>query len=452
MPASPMDSAIYSESFSDPDVAPLFSDVAEVAAMAAFEAALARAQAKVGVIPADAVASIENAVAAFSADLVAMGASTGASGVPTISLVTQLRAAITAAGGSSAAVSAVHKGATSQDVMDIALLLRLRDAVGFLSARLDRVIGHLAGLADTHRRTAMAGRTRLQQAVPVSLGLKSAGWMMPLVRCRARLAELKPRLFAVQFGGAAGTLAALDADGLKVMEALAADLGFTCPPMHWHTQRDSYCEFANWLALITSSLGKAGQDVVLLAQSEVAEVRPASGGGSSTMPQKSNPVVAEYLVTLARHNAGLVGAMHQAAIQEHERAGPGWQLEWLTLPQMVIATATSLRHADVLFADVIVDAARMKKTLDDALGLLLAEAASFALARHLPAAEAKSLVTEACLTAIGESRQLIDVLKERTDAPVDWRALADPANYLGVTDQFIDRALDAAKSLARTPV
>jgi 3-carboxy-cis,cis-muconate cycloisomerase len=445
MPASPMDSTIYSNSFSDPDVAPLFSDVAEVAAMAAFEAALARAQAAVGVIPVDAVAPIEEAVASFSADLAAMGASTGTSGVPTISLVAQLRAAIMAAGGNIVAASAVHKGATSQDVMDIGLLLRLRDAVGILSARLDQVISHLAGLADTHRRTAMAGRTRSQQAVPVSLGLKAAGWMMPLVRCRDRLAELKPRLFSVQFGGAAGTLAALDTDGLKVMEALAVDLEFTCPPMHWHTQRDSYCEFANWLALITSSLGKAGQDVVLLAQSEVAEVRPASGGGSSTMPQKSNPVVAEYLVTLARHNAGLVGNMHQAAIQEHERGGPGWQLEWLTLPQMVISTAAALRHADVLFADVIVDVARMTKTLDDALGLMLAEAASFALAHHLPAADAKSLVTKACLTALGEGRQLIDVLKERTDVPVDWAALADPANYLGVADQFIDRALKAAE-------
>ncbi|MDH5411743.1 MAG: lyase family protein, partial [Alphaproteobacteria bacterium] len=257
----------------------------------------------------------------------------------------------------------------------------------------------------------------------------------------ARLEELRARLLAVQFGGAVGTLAALDDRGVEVMEALGAELNLVVPAAAWHARRDGLAEFAGWLSLVTGSLGKMAQDLILLAQSEVAEVRPGAGGGSSTMPQKSNPVACEVMVTLARSNATLLSAMHQAAIQEHERGSPGWQLEWLTLPQMAVATGVALNHAITVVETLEVDAARMRANLDASNGLILAEAASFALAQHMPRPEAQALVKDACLEVARSGRVLTEILAGRTDAPVDWAMVADPLNYLGAANALIDRIL-----------
>jgi 3-carboxy-cis,cis-muconate cycloisomerase len=230
------------------------------------------------------------------------------------------------------------------------------------------------------------------------------------------------------------------------MEALAAELGLAAPAGPWHAQRDGLAELAGWFALVTGSLGKTGQDLMLLAQSEVAEIRAGEGGGSSTMPQKANPVGPELLVTLARLNAGLLGTVHQAALQEHERGGPGWTLEWLTLPQMAVATGTALRHALALAGSLRVDAARMRRNLDADHGLILAEAASFALAGHMPRSEAQALVKRACAAARDRDRPLIEVLRGLSDAPVDWDRLRDPANALGAVDELIDRILAEARA------
>lgn len=444
---SPYDSRILGPLFGDPELARLFDDAAAVRAMAEVEAALARAEAAVGIVPRAAAERITAAVAGFAPDLEALGQGSEESGVPVIDFVRQLRGHV---GGDAA--QWLHWGATSQDILDTALVLRLREALALLAGRLDGVIADLAALADAHRGTVMAARTRYQQALPTSFGLKCAGWMLPLVRCRERLGGLRERLLAVQFGGAAGTLAALEDKGVAVMEALAAELDLACPPMPWHTQRDAVAELGCWLSLVTGALGKLGQDAVLLAQTEIGEIDESAGGGrggSSTMPQKANPVTGEALVAAARLNAGLLGTLHQAQVQEHERGGVGWQMEWATLPAMMVTAGSALAKTAALLARLSVSAGRMRANLGPGDGLILAEAASFALAAHMPRPDAQALVKQAVRVVLADGGHLVDALRSRTSAPIDWDRLRDPACYLGANDALIDRALAAASGLTR---
>ena len=436
MSISPAESALYGALFSDPDIAEAFSDAATIRAMLDVERALARVQARLGIIPEDAAERIAFVAGSYEPDIAGIAAGTEKSGVPIIPLVEQLRAAV---GGEAAAY--VHWGATSQDIVDTGLVLRLRGVADLLAGKIEQLSGLLGKLADEHRGTVMAARTRSQQALPTSFGLKAAGWLSPLIDHATRLDEVRPRLLAVQFGGAVGTLAALGARGVEVMEGMGEELGLAVPAGPWHVRRDNLAEFAGWLSIVTGSLGKMGQDVILLAQSEIAEVRPGAGGGSSTMPQKSNPVACEVMVTAAGLNASLISAMHQAMIQEHERGGPGWQLEWLTLPQMAVATGAALNHAIAVIEMLEVDAARMRANLDESNGLILAEAATFALAEHMPRPQAQALVKEACSEVPQSGRTLMEILAGKTDAPVDWDTVADPANYLGSANELIDRIL-----------
>jgi len=429
--------------FSDAEIAPLMATPAMLAAMVETEAALARAEAAVGVIPRDAAARIDAALAGFVADEAEIAAGVETSGVPVIALVDQIRKQV---GGEAGAL--VHWGATTQDIMDTALVLQLRRAMALLDGRLAGLVSALAALADRHRATVMPGRTRFQQALPVSFGLKCANWMLPLHRHRQRWREMRDRVLAVQFGGAAGTLAALDDQGLAVMQALGRELDLAVPAMHWHAQRDGLVEFGSWCGLVAGTLGKLGQDMALLSQGEIAEAREGPGadgrvrGGSSTMPQKANPVAAEGLVALAREAAGLVGTLHQAQIQEHERGSPGWTLEWQVLPRLVVIAGAVTARAAGLVERLVVDADRMRANLGED-GLILAEAASFALARHMPRPEAQALVKRIAREVAAEGGNLFARLAEESDAPVDWPAVADPANYLGDTERLIDRALAA---------
>jgi 3-carboxy-cis,cis-muconate cycloisomerase len=291
----------------------------------------------------------------------------------------------------------------------------------------------------------MAGRTHSQQALPIPFGLKVAEWLAPLVRHRQRLAEMKPRILVVQFGGAAGTLAALGERGTAVQEALAAELNLNMPPMPWHTQRDGFAEMASWLSLVSGSLAKMAQDIILMAQSEVGEVRESADptrGGSSTMPQKSNPIISVLIIAAARTNASLLAAMHQAQIQEHERATHGWQMEWLVLPQMMGLTAVSLKKANFVAENLVVYEGQMRRIVAASKGLMMAEAVTFALVpTYLSRAEAKRLVREACLKAIKEDRHLIDVLQEEVTFPLNWAQLRDESAYFGTADEFINRVL-----------
>ncbi len=441
MTVSPFDSQIYGRLFADGELNALFSDEAALRTMVAFEVVLARVQAQLGIIPAKAADAIERAAAAFTPDMDDIAAGTARAGVPVVPLVRQLRAAV-----GSAAADHVHRGATSQDVVDTGLVMRLHTALDLLDVRLGRLMEQLASLADAHRFTVMAARTRAQQAVPTTFGLKAATWLHSLAGNRDRLAEIRPRVLAVQFGGAAGTLSSLGEGGIEVMEGLAAELGLAAPAAPWTSQRESMAELGGWLSLLTGTIGKMGQDLMLLAHNEVAEVTPGAGGGSSTMPQKANPVNCEVMVTASRLNAALVSAMHGALIQEHERGGPGWQLEWATLPQMVACAGGALKHAIAVTGGLEVHADRMRANLDASNGLILAEAAGFALAAHMTRDEAQSLVKDACRTVAESGRKLMDILGETTDAPVDWQALADPANYLGATNALIDRILAAARN------
>jgi 3-carboxy-cis,cis-muconate cycloisomerase len=441
-----MNSQLFSPLFSDPDIEPPLSDEQFIAHMLTVEGALAKAEGSLGIIPSDAADRILAALPTFKPDWSRLLKGVELSGVPTIELVRQLREHV---GGEAA--SYVHWGATTQDIMDTALVLQLRAILDVVDGKLVRLIHHLAGLADQHRHTLMAGRTHSQQALPITFGLKVAGWLSPLLRHRTRLAELKPRLLVLQFGGGVGTLASLDDAGLRVQEELAKELELAVPVMPWHTQRDNVVEVAGWLSLVTGSLGKIGQDIILMAQSEVDELRESDDparGGSSTMPQKSNPVISEVLIAAARTNAALLSAMHQALVQEHERATGGWQIEWLNLPQMLMLTGAALEKGIFLSQHLVVNGEQMRANVAASHGLMLAEALDLALAPIIGRSEAKKLVKTAAQTALNDNRHLVDVVREQTNITLDWDRLRDEANYLGVSDSFIEQVLNEVDRLS----
>lgn len=445
MTFSPTDSKLFGPLFSDPDIAAQFSDEQFIRYLLQIEAALAAVQARLGIIPPAAGERIALEATRFQVDFDRLRAETERAGFPIIELVRQLRAQV----GPEAA-SYVHWGATTQDIMDTALVLQTRTALVVIENNLHSLIHRLAQLANRYRDCLMAGRTHSQQALPIPFGLKVAGWLAPLLRHRQRLIELKTRLLVIQFGGAAGTLASLGQAGLEVQAELAAELGLAVPPMPWHTQRDNVAELAGWLSLVGSSLAKMAQDIILLAQTEVGEVRESADqgrGGSSTMPQKSNPVVSELIVAAARTNASLLAGMHQAMVQEHERGTHGWQVEWLTLPQMVALTSMALKKALFITEHLVIDAARMRQNVAAANGLMLAEAISFALARFMSRAEARQLVKEACQVVIEQEQHLVDVVQARTEVPLDWQALKDETAYFGASQEFIQRVLREANGV-----
>ena len=444
MPASPSDSRIFAPLFNSPAIAEIFSDEGFVRRLLEVEGALARVQGQLGVIPVGAAEQIASQAGRLSVDFDGLRSGTERAGLPVIELVLQLRAHL-----ENDAADYVHWGATTQDVMDTALVLQIRAALAILEPGLKTLIQPLAHLADGHRHTLMAGRTHSQQALPIPFGLKVAGWLAPLIRHCERLSQLKPRLLVLQFGGAAGTLAALGKDGIPVRNALAAELDLGILPMPWHTQRDALAELANWLSLLTGSLGKMAQDVILLAQSEIAEARESSDvarGGSSAMPQKSNPVVSEFILVAHRMNASLLSSMHQALPQEHERGTYG-QMEWLALPQMFALTGSALEKATWLAENLVVDAERMRTNVAASRGLMLAEAVSYALAPHIGFAAAKKMVSEAARRATADGRHMLDILREQSEAPIDWESLRKEANYLGASETFIDEVIQSAAQI-----
>ena len=330
----------------DEEVGAFFSNEAELAAMLWVEAALAEAEAKIGLIGEEAASRIGETCRSFEADWDKLAEGLARDGVIVPEFVKQLRAAV----GEPHAKS-VHVGATSQDVIDTALVLRLKGIVETLDRRLDALIHSLDGLNRRDGSVRLMAHTRMQQALPFTAADKIDTWIQPLERHRAALQALAPRLLVVQLGGPVGTRGELKGHGDAVADALAESLGLGLAPS-WHSQRDRIGEFGAFLSLLTGTLGKIGQDVALMAQNEVGEVRLATGGGSSAMPHKSNPVPAEVLVTLARFNAGLLGTLHQARVHENERSGSAWTLEWMVLPQMVVSSAAALSKAQALAASL----------------------------------------------------------------------------------------------------
>lgn len=442
MTISPSDSKLFGPLFSHPAIDAIFTDGRFISEMLQVETALADALGELELIPAEAATRIAEAVSGFQPDLEQLRLATQRSGVPVIELVRQLRQRVGDQHG-----RYVHWGATSQDIMDTARVLQVRAALAALEAELGQLITRLAELADQHRQLIMAGRTHSQQALPISFGYKVATWLAPLLRHRDRLAELRPRVLVLQLGGAAGTLAAYHERGETVSAALGKALDLVPAVIPWHTQRDGFAELAGWLSLLSGSLAKLAQDVILLAQSEVAELRESGAGdrgGSSTMPQKVNPIQSELIIAAARANAALLSSMHQALVQEHERATHGWQLEWIAMPQMFALTGSALAKARTVAAGLQIDAERMRLNLEAAHGTLMAEAIRLALTEHLSAEQAEALVREACQIALAQGRPLAEVVRESSEFELDWEVLTDESRYLGSTQSFIDRVLERA--------
>jgi len=448
MPINPSDSAIYGTLYGSDAMRAVFDDHAGLRRMLDVEAALARVEARLGLIPADAGVAITDAAARVTLDDAALAASVRTVGYPVVGLVAALAREAGDAG------RWTHWGATTQDILDTALALQLRDALALLRGEIAAVARGLAELADRHRGTVMPGRTHLQHALPITFGLKCAVWLMPLLAHLRRLEELRPRVELVQFGGAAGTLASLGADGIAVMEALAGELALHAPPAPWHVARDGVAEAVGVCGLICGSLAKIATDVVLLAQTEVAEAaepHAAGRGGSSTMPQKRNPISSEYIIAASRAVQALVPLMQGAMAGDQERATGPWQAEALALPQAFVLTHGAAVAARGLAEGLVVDVARMRRNLDATHGLIVAEAVMMGLAPQLGRAEAHHVVRRASDIALAEGIPLAVALQrdqkvtEKLDAAAIAR-LTDPTNYLGSAEAFIDRVLRAART------
>jgi 3-carboxy-cis,cis-muconate cycloisomerase len=425
----------------------VFSNRATLQAMLDFEAALARAEARAGFIPASAAPAIEAKCRAELYDMTVLARAAAKAGNLAIPLVKQLTLLV--AQKDKDAARYVHWGATSQDAIDTGRVLQLRQALTLISTELDLFAAVIAELAHKNRTSLVAARTWMQQALPTTFGLKVAGWLDAIDRHRARLSESQERCLVLQFGGAVGTMAALGARGLDVATNLAKELQLPLPDLPWHSQRDRMAEIASTLGLCSGTLGKIARDISLHTQTEVGEVFEPSldgRGGSSTMPHKRNPVTCAVVLSAAARVPPLVSTMLAALVQEQERGLGGWHAEWETLPDIVRLTAGALHHLTTTVSELEIDPERMRQNLELTHGLIFAEAVAMALAEKMPRSEAHELLHLACKRAQSERRDLRSVLAQDaivkanlSDAELD--RLFTPANYLGVADQFIDRVL-----------
>jgi 3-carboxy-cis,cis-muconate cycloisomerase len=425
MPATPIDSALYRGLLADEEVARLFTDSAEVRALLLVLGALARAQGEVGTIPETAGRAIQRASFETAVDPAGLSAAVARSGVPVPALVTALRAALP-----SEHAAWVHWGATSQDIVDTALVLRLRQAIARMEAGLIGLAGALAEHAAAHADLPMAARTYGQTAVPTSFGAVAAAWGAPLLDHLERLAALRPRLLRVSLSGAAGTSSALGPEVADVRARMARQLDLETAPRDWHGDRSAMGEFAGWLTLVAGSLGKLGMDVVAMTASGRGELRLAGAGGSSTMPQKANPVLPSLLVAIARQVAALGSAVHGAMVHGEQRDGAAWFTEWLSLPQMTLLAARAIAAAAETVAAIEPDADAMRRHLDADGGAAFAEALTFALARLMPRPEAQEVVAGLVARARTSGERLAD-LAAAAHPGADLAAAFDPGRTLG---------------------
>lgn len=433
----------------------VFSDRERLQGMLNFEAALARALASGGIAPKSAVGPIESQCRAelFDVESVARAAAlAGNVAIPMIKALTQL-----VAKSDPQASTFVHWGATSQDAIDTGLVLQLRAAFDLLDRDLSHLSNALARLAEAHKSTLVAGRTWLQQGPPVTLGLKAAGWLAALERHRERLSDSRKQALVVQFGGAVGTLAALEDHGSAVAAALARELRLELPELPWHAHRDRLAEVAASLGLLAGSLGKMARDISLMAQTEVDEVAEPSGpsrGGSSTMPHKRNPVGSAVILAAAVRVPGLVSTMLTAMVQEHERGLGGWHAEWETLPEIFRLVAGAVAHMKDVIDGLEVHADRMLRNANSTRGLVLAEAVAFALRERLGKEKSHQIVEEAARRVSQDGRDFADVLLSYAEVRSQFSAeevfrLLDPAHYLGSAAEMIDDVLAARSGVKK---
>ncbi|SHI55508.1 lyase family protein [Wenxinia saemankumensis] len=426
MSASVYDSALYAGLFGAPDMARLVSDTAELRAMMIVEGALAKVQGDLGLIPQTAGNAIHRAALELQIDPGGLARETGRSAVPVPALVAAFRTEMQAPDHA----AWLHYGATSQDIVDTALALRLRQALALAEAGLHRVLGGLARLAGMHAETPMAGRTYGQAATVTGFGAMAASWGTPLLAARDEMPALRARVLRVSLSGAAGTLSAMGEAGPDVRAGLAAALGLVDPGRSWHAERDGIAALSAWAGRVTGATGRMGEDLLLLTQSGIEEVALPGTGGSSTMPQKRNPVMPSLLVALARTGTALDAALQGAQLHRQQRDGAAWMTEWMVLPQVLMGLARSLAVAGDLAEGIAPRPDAMRAAIAAGGGLIHAEALSFALARQMPRPEAQDAVRALCAEVAGGAGSLAELAGARFPQ-LDIGALFRPEAQLG---------------------
>ncbi|MGY6564104.1 MAG: class-II fumarase/aspartase family protein [Halomonadaceae bacterium] len=444
MASSLLDSFYYRNMFSTSAMVEVFSDEARINAWLSAEAALAKGEARVGVIPQQAADDIAAAAKIDNLNLKDMKAEFDKVGFPIMPLVHQLAKAC-----DPESARWVHWGSTTQDIIDTGLVLQMREGIALLEQDLNALIDALAELASKHRYTVMAGRTFQQQAAPITFGYKAAVWLDEMLRHQERLHELKKRVLVGQCAGAVGTLATLGKDGLAVQQAMMDELGLSSPAVTWHTARDSWAEMVNWLVLVTSTLGKVATEIATLMRTEVNEVREpyqTGRGASSTLPQKRNPISCPRIIAIAHRMREFSGAQFSAMLQEHERAVGAMPIEWMVIPEAFILASGSISQSLDILRDLDVDAAQMRVNLNLCGGLLMAEAVMMGVAPIIGRNEAHNLVFAAAGRANDAGKTLREIIiqdealmrhlsLERLDE------LLDPANYTGSAGAMVDQVL-----------
>jgi 3-carboxy-cis,cis-muconate cycloisomerase len=443
-----IDSRLFRDMFGTAAMRAVFDDTEFLARCTEAEVALAAAEAALGIIPAEAARAIAAHCNAATLDMDRLARETENVGYPILPLVHQLAAQCGEAGGY------VHWGATTQDIMDIATVLQVRAGLDGIETALTQVRNLLAELALRHRDTPMAGRTHLQHALPITFGTKAAIWLASFDRHAERLAELRKRVLVVQFGGAAGTLASIGdpALALALRARLAQELGLADPAITWHVTRDALVETVHTLALIGGSLGKMALDIMLMCSTEFGELAEPfvpGRGGSSTMPQKRNPISCELMLAAAKALRQHAGLMLDAMVQDFERATGPWHLEWMAVPESFVLCAGALHQCAFMLAGLTVDTARMRRNLDLTGGLIVAEAVMMALAPHTGRQHAHDLVYEACRVALETGQPILGVLQGipaiATPLGDALPGLVDPMNYVGAAPAMVDQLLARRK-------
>ena len=452
MPAFPaattvLDSILFRDAFGTAAMREVFSDHALISRYIEVEIALAKAEARCGVIPQAAADAIAARTDVAALDFDALRQETDIVGYPILPLVHQIAQQCGEAG------RYVHWGATTQDIMDSALVLQLRAGLAIIDRDIAALRDILAGLSRRHRDTPMAGRTHLQQALPVTFGYKTAIWLSMFDRHAERLAQLKPRVLVGQFAGAAGTLASLGDKGFAVQQALCEELGLGVPVATWHVARDALAETVNFLALVTGSLGKIALDIMIMASTEFGErYEPfvKGRGASSTMPQKRNPISSELMLAASKAVRQHAGLMLDAMVQDFERATGPWHAEWIAIPESFVLTAGALHQAKFALAGLVVDEQKMAANLGISRGLIVAEAVMMGLAPMIGRQDAHDVVYDACRLANENGLTLADALSAdpRVSARIDRATidrLTSPGNYLGLAPAMVDRVLAASR-------
>jgi 3-carboxy-cis,cis-muconate cycloisomerase len=441
-----LDSFLFRDAFGTAAMREVFSDFSSLSRYAEVEIALAKAEARCGVIPTEAAEAITKCTSVAALDFDLLRRETDIVGYPILPLVQQMVKQCGEAG------RYVHWGATTQDIMDTALVLQMRAGLTIIEQDISTVRGILADLSRRYRDTPMAGRTHLQQALPVTFGYKTAIWLAMFDRHAERLQQLKPRVLVGQFAGAAGTLASLGDKGFEVQKALCDELGLGVPASTWHVARDGLAEAVNFLALLTGSLGKIALDIMIMASTEFAEVYEPfvkGRGASSTMPQKRNPISAELMLAASKAVRQHAGLMLDASVQDFERATGPWHAEWMAIPESFVLTAGALHQAKFALQGLIVDERQMAKNLGISRGLIVAEAVMMGLALEIGRQQAHDVVYDACRLANEKNMTLADALSadREVSARIDRATierLTSPNNYLGLAPEMVDRVLAAS--------